>query len=288
MKPLCIYHGNCPDGFGAAWCVKYFVETAGRYDFHFGDYRKPPPDVTGRDVLMVDFSYKRAVVEDMIAKANSVTWIDHHMSAIQDLAPLVERGAIKSFTDTSKSGAALTWEYFAGSRRNMPRLLAHIEDRDLWRFALQNTREIQASVASFPYDFAVWTDLMLYTDLDTLASEGRGIVRKEAKDRAELLSASGAMHMSIAGYVVPAVNLPYTMASEACTVLAANAPFAVSYWDTIDGRSFSLRSAPDGVNVAEIAARFGGGGHDHASGFSIPRNGSTPAILHVDPTTLKP
>jgi hypothetical protein len=34
----------------------------------------------------------------------------------------------------------------------------------------------------------------------------------------------------------------------------------------------SLRSHNDGPNVAEIAEKFGGGGHAHAAGFSIPVN----------------
>jgi nanoRNase/pAp phosphatase (c-di-AMP/oligoRNAs hydrolase) len=46
-------------------------------------------------------------------------------------------------------------------------------------------------------------------------------------------------------------------------------PFAACYWDTPGGRVFSLRSANDGLDVSEIAAKFGGGGHKHASGFRL-------------------
>lgn len=34
-------------------------------------------------------------------------------------------------------------------------------------------------------------------------------------------------------------------------------------------RSYSLRSAKDGIDVSKIAAMFGGGGHYHAAGFAI-------------------
>jgi hypothetical protein len=51
---MCIYHGNCADGFGAAWVVR---KALGEIDFHPGKYQEPPPDVTGKDVVMVDFSY---------------------------------------------------------------------------------------------------------------------------------------------------------------------------------------------------------------------------------------
>jgi hypothetical protein len=44
----------------------------------------------------------------------------------------------------------------------------------------------------------------------------------------------------------------------------------VCFW--IDGEpiAFSLRSALDGLDVSEIAKRFGGGGHLHAAGFKRP------------------
>ena len=79
---MCIYHGNCADGFGAAWVVR---KALGEIDFHPGKYQEPPPDVTGKDVVMVDFSYKRPVLLEMAEKANSILILDHHKTAAEDL-----------------------------------------------------------------------------------------------------------------------------------------------------------------------------------------------------------
>jgi hypothetical protein len=68
MKPLCIYHHNCADGFGAAWVFKRWADR--EFDFHPGVYQNEPPDVTGREVYLVDFSYKRPVVEKMLETAS--------------------------------------------------------------------------------------------------------------------------------------------------------------------------------------------------------------------------
>ena len=57
MRPLVIYHGNCADGFSAAWCFWRKYGTGA--DYVAGVYQQDPPDVTGRDVYLVDFSYKR-------------------------------------------------------------------------------------------------------------------------------------------------------------------------------------------------------------------------------------
>ena len=258
---ICIFHANCADGFGAAWVVR---KALGEIDFHPGKYQEPPPDVTGKDVVMVDFSYKRPVLLEMAEKANSILILDHHKTAAEDLLDLPANVTAKF--DMERSGAMLTWEHFFPGQEPPP-LLLHIEDRDLWRFALQNTRQIQANVFSFPYDFQVW-DTLMATAPAALAAEGEAIERKHFKDIRELLGVT-TREMTIGGHRVPVANLPYTMSSDAGHEMAKGRPFAACYWDTPEGRVFSLRSNDEGVDVSEVAKQYGGGGHRNASGFKV-------------------
>lgn len=261
MKKLCIYHGNCADGFTSAWVVRKSLGED--VDFHAGVYQNEPPNVEGRDVVMVDFSYKRPVLEQIRERAASVLILDHHKTAEADLKDLP--GVVSVF-DMNRSGARITWDhYFPG--QEPPALLLHVEDRDLWRFALRKTREIQASVFAYPYEFKVW-DFLMSADLDQLAIEGEAIERKHLKDIRELVGVV-TRRINIAGYNVPIANLPYTLTSDAGHLLAKGEPFAGCYWDTPEGRVFSLRSTDDGLDVAEIAKQYGGGGHKHASGFRL-------------------
>ena len=52
-------------------------------------------------------------------------------------------------------------------------------------------------------------------------------------------------------------------------IMSIGEPFAASYYDVKDGRIYSLRSQPEGIDVSEIAKAMGGGGHKHAAGFKI-------------------
>ncbi len=104
---VCIFHANCADGFGAAWVVR---KALGEIDFHGAKYQEPPPDVTGKDVVMVDFSYKRPVLLEMAEKANSILILDHHKTAVEDLIDLPANVTAKF--DMGRSGAMLTWEHF--------------------------------------------------------------------------------------------------------------------------------------------------------------------------------
>ena len=269
MKPICIYHGNCADGFGAAWVFKRFGGQ--EFDFHAGVYQDVPPDCSGRDVYLVDFSYKRPVVEAIMKVAGRVVLIDHHKTALDDLDSLIHLSLIESLCSLNHSGAVLAWMWFhKGDLTGMPELLRHIEDRDLWRFALKGTREIQANVFSYPYDFEVW-DKLMECPVAELIAEGRAIERKHFKDINEFVQVVSCP-MKIGGYVVPMANLPYTLTSDAGHLLAKGKPFAGCYWDTPEGRVFSLRSQDDGLDVSEIAKQYGGGGHAHASGFRVSYN----------------
>ena len=295
-KTMCIYHGNCADGFGAAWVVRKALGSD--VEFVAGIYGQEPPDVAGKDVVIVDFSYKYDILAALARKANSVIVLDHHKSAAEDLARFesfhagVEEdtrrddGAtllgwktahvmansqngptIACCFDMNRSGAMLAWDHYFPNQEP-PQLLRHIEDRDLWLFKLEGTREIQANLFSYPYDFEVWDQLMA-ADVLTLVSDGAAIERKHHKDVAELVGVTK-RRLVIGGINVPAASLPYTLTSDAGHLMAQGEPFAACYWDTPTGRVFSLRSTDEGMDVSEIASQYGGGGHRNASGFRVP------------------
>lgn len=295
MKPLCIYHGNCADGFTAAWVVRRYFN--GEVDFHAGVYQNEPPKIQpGQIVIFVDFSYKREVMLKFIQEQHpeGVLLLDHHKSAAEDLKAtdcyFVNMGAytgrldwqrfldnlaqdqieggprVYTIFDMERSGAGLTWDFFFPDEKR-PALIDRVEDRDLWKFKYPDTRAVQASVFSFPYEFGAW-DALMRTDLSVLRTEGEAIERKHFKDINELVGVV-TRNMRIGGYEVPMANLPYTLTSDAGHKLAEGKPFAGCYWDTPQGRVFSLRSTDSGIDVSEIAKQYGGGGHKNASGFRV-------------------
>lgn len=264
----CIYHGNCADGFGAAWVVRKALGD--QVQFIPGVYQNPPPDVTGDDVLLVDFSYKKSVILEMSWVAKSITILDHHKSSREDLRGVNDVGNVRVDFDMNRSGAMIAWNHFF-PKEDPPQLLLHIQDRDLWKFELPNTRLIQAALFSYPYEFETWDDLMS-GPLSGLIEDGIAIERKHFKDIEELLGVV-VRHFIIAGYNIPLANLPYTMTSDAGhLLLRTGAPFAGCYWDTPEGRVFSLRSEDGRVDVSKIAEQFGGGGHRNSAGFRISWN----------------
>ncbi|MBX3123073.1 MAG: phosphohydrolase [Nitrospira sp.] len=251
---LILYHAECADGFGAAWAIWRRYPDAEYRPVKHGE--APPTNLAGHHIVMVDFSYNRSTLEAMAKDAASLVVLDHHITAEQALADLPY-----AYFDLNKSGAVLGWEW--AHDEPAPWLLRYIQDKDLWHWALPNSREISAALASHPFDFELWTRF----EQRELEREGRAILRYENELVTKL--ASHATLVEFEGATVPSVQSS-VLTSQIGERLSAEHPFCVIWHDRNGRRYFSMRSREEGTDVGAIAASFGGGGHTHAAGFSVP------------------
>lgn len=256
MKRVVLYHGHCADGFGAAWAA--WQKLGDDADYLPVRHGNPPPELPdGAVVYILDFSYRRNVIEDLHHRLEKLVVIDHHRTAEKDL-----EGLDYALFDNEKSGAVLAWEYFFPDR-SVPELLRYVMDRDLWLDALPRSREVFAALNAYPMDFQVWSDL----DVAELAEEGEPILRYQQQQVA--LLCDQARMETLAGYEVPVVNAA-VLGSEVGEELLKrypDSPFVAIYFDRNDGiRQWSLRSRED-FDVSQIAREYQNGGHRQAAGF---------------------
>ena len=66
---LVIYHANCTDGFGAAYAAWKLLGD--RADYHPAKYGEAPPDVSGKNVVVLDFSYDNATTKKLMKDAKN-------------------------------------------------------------------------------------------------------------------------------------------------------------------------------------------------------------------------
>jgi uncharacterized protein len=125
------------------------------------------------------------------------------------------------------------------------------------------SREINAALASHPFDFQLWNSFK-QRDLE---QEGRAILRYEQELVNKL--AGQAVLVEFQGEIVPCVQSA-VLTSQIGERLSTEAPFCIIWHDRDGRRYYSMRSREDGTDVGAIAASFGGGGHTHAAGFSVP------------------
>ena len=181
-KTLVLYHGHCMDGLGAALAA--YIQLGDDAEFLPCMYGAQPPDLAifeGRDVYLFDFTFPRAYMDAIAARAHTFVVLDHHVHA----APLLE-GTAYGYFDNSKSGAVLAYEHFFGDAP-LPKLFQYIQDRDLWTRALPHHEEVTQLIRqhSGEYDDPRTLEKMLWLldaeDGVTKAAEQGRILRAQVE-----------------------------------------------------------------------------------------------------------
>lgn len=266
IKNICIYHKDCLDGFGAALAVYLRHEINGKsielIPAHYGD--EPPFVDETTNVIIVDFSYPREILETMKIDARSLFVIDHHKSAKENLI-----GLNYCLFDMNKSGALLAWEKYLQPLPT-PRLIQHISDRDLWKFELDDTKAVTAALMTLPHDIDIWKRYLDDENITDLISNGNAILEYQNSIITKIKESDDFPTENIGGYLVPCINTTHLI-SEIGHALAEQFPFVAMYFDTSDSRIYSLRSSSHGVDVSKIAKLYGGGGHMNAAGFKTAK-----------------
>lgn len=261
MKTAVLYH-NDADGFGAAYACWKAFDSDEKIFFRPVQYGQPVPDLpeTIEELFVVDFSYDRATCE-ALAEKYKITVIDHHKTAWKELEGL----PYVTFS-LQKSGAVLAWEHFFNGDYfvEVPKILQYVQDRDLWKFELPFSEEVNLYIATLDQAFDAWDEFDLSKAL--ISGDAIKAFRDSQVDRA----CRNVRWEEIGGYKVPVLNLSDNI-SEVGNQLCQKFPeaaFSASYCDRADGkRSFSLRSIGE-FDVSAIAKQFGGGGHRNAAGFT--------------------
>lgn len=296
---IVIYHAPCDDGFGAA--LMAFRKWGIGLEYVGANYGDEPPNVEGKNVLILDFSYKADALAELGRKANSILILDHHVSAEQELEQYcidsdrlnintlgtgqeeAEAGFfmgpgdsgtnILAVFDMNRSGAGLAHDFLFPDEPR-PAMVNYLEDRDLWRFQYPQTKPFTMYLRSIEFDFLTWCALLDqlddYAHATAILERGRAI---EAFFNKKIKEVAGEAFISrIYNHDVPVVNANWAFSSDVCHELLdryPGAPFVGSFFIRKDGKvQWSLRSRDDRADVSEIAKELGGGGHRNASGFT--------------------
>ena len=258
-----IYHADCTDGFGAAFAA--WKCLGNRAEYHACKHGTPPPNVKGKVVAILDFSFNNPTTKRMIEEADGLIVIDHHKSAMVELHDISN-----THFDMTKSGAMLAWEFFHPGKEP-PKFIRYIQDRDLWTWELPYSKEFAAAFDMIPFEFEEFEKFEDDSVFDDAVKRGSYIlaysktVVKKVCEKAQ--------SRKLGGKSVLVVNASHWM-SEIGSRLSPDCDFAmIWYWDhEAKETKVSLRAFHETVDVSEIAKKFGGGGHKKAAGFQLPKN----------------
>lgn len=266
---IVLHHGRCPDGLGAAWAARQVLGDSA--DYIPMEYDTSPPDVTGKHVVIVDFSFKPMTMRILEEQAASVVLLDHHATAKEMLSgyQCACPGTHIEF-DTGRSGAMMAWNHFHPGTEPPP-LIHHIQDRDIWTWADPNSIPFLRHLDTMPLTFETLDDVAaLDADgYEAFVDKGRGLVTQFEQFCKGFIEIAQPLHLD--GIDGLQVSASHHFTSDVGNQLARkmNTFACIWYVEKPGTVKVGLRSVDD-TDVGEIAVRFGGGGHKHAAAFRMP------------------
>ena len=271
-----IYHNPCADGTGSAWAAWRYLSKKfpdRQVEYVPTTYGKKPPDVTDKNVLICDFSYRKNVLLDMIKSANQLLILDHHKTAKDALSKVPKKYVT---FDMNHSGAFITWVYMYVFEY-VPSAVLYVEDNDIWNKVLPLTKEFTSCMFSKEFDFdeyeKFFNDKYLLTDVfpvgNGMTIQNDAYVQQLAKKAVPsfmminkryyftaCLDSAGILRSELGNYVLSYLN-------------NSNFSMIYSHDHYKNYTSISLRSINDKTDSSEISRLSGGGGHRNASGMGL-------------------
>lgn len=289
---LVIYHKDCPDGIGAAWCF-WCVQgkPLDQKKFWGGSFNELKiPNVEGKNVVFVDFSYKKEIIEKLLKPikdggggANHILILDHHKTSI-DLAK-ISHPNFSLVLDITRSGAQIAWD-FVNENRPRPWYIDHIGDRDLWKWVIPGSKNTTKAMFTLGYyqSFEKFDSIQSENE-NFYESRGRDLNKSDEKKYAEICGKSEYKYLNTpdgSRYKVRAVECDNSQASvsDIGNILSNEkdasgnyvCDFAViwRYSYMRDECWLSFRGAENSqLDLSAIAKQFGGGGHAKAAGATV-------------------
>jgi len=285
-----IYHDDV-DGFTAAWifgrhraCIRRMrgQENQPMPTFIPVQYGDDPPELDRTPPLkirIVDFSYPRETLIQLYEESDEMTVLDHHKTAEKDLAPGDDHSMDFCRFNQNECGATMAWEYIYGAYPP-PRFVQYVKDWDLRQFKLPFSHILRAAVHSYEMTFTDWDFLHNAFErehlLQGLRHEGEAILRRDEKDIKKAVDASFPLRLGgLAGLATWMTQkdlvseIGHRLCRETLTDLKSAGTFGACLIPRDRNIEVSLRSLEGGIDVSDLAKKYGGGGHRHAAGFEM-------------------
>lgn len=298
MKFTIFAHSHCTDGLVAASIMKYSLQMHCNLEpgVIFVSYGKEKEAIEKANidsettVYCVDFAFNKETTLELCKKANKVYVLDHHKTANENLHELKTHYNFNFIYDVEKSGASIVRDYCKDNlnlythiklnqREILNKVVNMVEDRDLWRFKLENTREFSEYIFAYmqPNDIDRMTEILFkYSklQLEAICKLGETIMHYKDNIINKKIDSYVPVYFQVDNTKILIINetqpdLVSQLGNELCKKY--NVPVCLY---NISGSkdsnelsvSLSFRSMDHLEPVDSIARLFSGGGHRNASG----------------------
>lgn len=272
----CFYHSADLDGHCSGVLVKMKYPDCELIGINYGDDFPWDSIETGELIYMVDFSLQPySEMNKLNVVADTLIWIDHHKSAIEEENEWVKAGntRIMGIRNMDKfAGCELTWKYFYPNSL-IPTFVALLGRYDIWDHSDPRTLSFQYGMRQFDTipenNIKFWKELFDVERVNQITEQGGIILKHNMVENEKYIKACG-FKVELDGLKCIAANKMLTNSMLFTSAWDPEKYHAMLTFGYRKGKwTVSLYSDRDDVDVSAIAKNRGGGGHKGAAGFQI-------------------
>lgn len=285
MKYQIIYHKSDLDGVFSAAIAAIALKRMGAKEeeitFNGWTYGNEVPELKeGSEIYILDLTLPdmESVVREAIGKGSSITWIDHHKTAIETYKDSIV-SMIKGIRRIGTAAVGLTYEFFFGVKTIVPKFVDYLSRYDVWRSEDRDWED----VIGFQYYVRAKVGLDVGKAIGLFNSEGYSNETKPhvetgklilgyigGKNKNEILSY--AFKGKVDGMDAVFMNTTEFNSTTFNSAITGDVEVVVPFCILPDGKVrlslYYVGSREDG-DISGIAKSFGGGGHAKAAGFQL-------------------
>lgn len=288
---ICIYHNRDLDGYTSAAIVKQAYPDAKLIGFDYGQELPMHQIPGGTPIIMVDVSLPMDKMLELSRHSGySLTWIDHHISAINEYNSFVGDGETfcKAILENGISACEGTWK-FLYPNIEMPPAVMLLGEYDTWRNQdkdkWENTilpfqfgmRLCCNSPETFPHElFQIDFNSSIegVPTLQQIIYEGKIVLKYQASVN-EVQCNKASFETTFNGLRAICLN-GGGFNSDVFRSVYDESKHDIMMPFQFDGNQWtiSLYTTKDSVDCSVIAKSHGGGGHKKAAGFQVKHIGT--------------
>jgi len=271
----CFYHKSDLDGHCSGAIVKKKYPECEMIGVDYGDdiclLNGKTPFEKHETIFIVDFSFDRKTMIELLDMKYDIYWIDHHKSAIEKLNGI----NVKGVREIGKAGCELTWE-FLFPYEMMPTAVELLGRYDVWDHKNPDVLPFQYGIRTrentLP-DSEIWEYYLLPNPggVKELIILGKIILDYQTKQD-QMYAQGMAFETMFEGHRAIAINKAFCNSKIFDMAYEPEKHDIMIAFSVKDGQwKYSLYSAKDEIDVSILAVKHGGGGHKGAAGFMSNR-----------------
>ena len=282
-----IYHKNCFDGFTS---LIIFIKSNNYEKKHtiYPDVpssNKIPPNIKGKNIIIMDVAYKKEIIEKIVKLANSVLFIDHHISIINDIKK-ISNNKLRVIYNSTKAACLLVWEYFNKNKKS-PLFLEYVNKNDIGKWdnnTLYFINSLEVNFELYPTIENIKNWNKLFNDDFVIDMLNKGqiyneykqyLINKNSKRFVMKIFPSDKIKLDFKlgdkKYNIAVINnsCPSTSLVGKNIVDNVNCDFCLLYSINLKKNMIIISLRSKNTDVSYIAKKMGGGGHKLASAFKL-------------------